>query len=89
MLILTNPGERVMIPHYGVGVNSFLFENFGSGMEGKLKTKILEQSSYYMPTIQINHILINSSDADANQIYLKIYYTIADIGVQDLLEFTI
>ena len=29
MLILTNPGERVMEPDYGVGIRQFLFENFG------------------------------------------------------------
>ena len=27
-LILTNPGERVMDPSYGVGIRKFLFENF-------------------------------------------------------------
>ena len=26
-LILTSPGERVMTPNYGVGLNQFLFEN--------------------------------------------------------------
>ena len=28
MLILTDPGERVMIPEFGVGIKSYLFENF-------------------------------------------------------------
>ena len=28
MLLLTNKGERVMIPEYGIGMNRFLFENF-------------------------------------------------------------
>ena len=28
MLILTNPGERVMIPDFGVGISKYLFENF-------------------------------------------------------------
>jgi len=89
MLILTNPGERVMVPRYGVGVQRFLFENYGSGMEGKLKSKIIEQSSFYMPIVEVNNILIDSSRADMNMIDLKIYYSIPDIGVQDLLEFTI
>ena len=26
MLVLTNPGERVMEPEYGVGIKTFLFE---------------------------------------------------------------
>ena len=30
MLILTNPGERVMNPDFGVGIRQFLFENFQS-----------------------------------------------------------
>ena len=28
MLVLTNPGERVMEPDFGVGISQFLFGNF-------------------------------------------------------------
>mgnify|MGYP003117770577 CR=1 FL=1 len=27
MVILTNPGERIMIPNFGVGIRTYLFEN--------------------------------------------------------------
>ena len=36
MLILTNPGERVMEPNYGVGIRQFLFENFESDVFARI-----------------------------------------------------
>jgi phage baseplate assembly protein W len=29
MLVLTSPGERIMIPEFGVGLRRFLFEQVG------------------------------------------------------------
>jgi phage baseplate assembly protein W len=89
MLLLTAPGERVMVPEYGVGVRNYLFANYGMGMEEKLRDKILEQVSIYLPIVIINDILIDNSNIDSNSLGIMIYYSIPDLGVQDLLEFTI
>ena len=53
MLILTNPGERVMEPDFGVGLKRYLFENYGTGVEGLIDTKIREQVSIYLPAVKI------------------------------------
>tara|TARA_B100001123_G_scaffold74689_3_gene84253 strand:+ start:59937 stop:60305 length:369 start_codon:yes stop_codon:yes gene_type:complete len=89
MLLLTNPGERVMIPDYGVGVKRYIFENYGSGIEGELKAKIMEQASFFMPVIQIMDIDINASRMDVNELSMNISYIIPDTGIRDLLKFTI
>ena len=50
MLLLTAPGERIMIPDYGVGLRNFLFENTP---EFSIREKITRQVATYLPEIQI------------------------------------
>ena len=49
-LILTVPGERVMISDFGVGIRNFLFENNSSILQNDISVRISEQVATYMPT---------------------------------------
>ena len=89
MLILTNKGERVMIPDYGVGINRFLFENYSNSTFAKIETEILEQVSVYMPIVSITELQFLPVRDNPNLIVAKIVYSIPDLGEQDLLQFTI
>tara|TARA_B100000941_G_C28153587_1_gene373771 strand:+ start:38 stop:406 length:369 start_codon:yes stop_codon:yes gene_type:complete len=89
MLLLTNPGERVMEPNFGVGVRTYLFSNFSENIQAKLNQKIFEQVQFYIPTIKIENITFTELEQDLNSLSFQIFYSIPDIGVNDLLEFTI
>jgi len=89
MLILTNPGERVMEPDFGVGLKRYLFENYGTGVEGLIDTKIREQVSIYLPAVKIIQVYFGTTDPDSNFLGISINYSIPDIGAKELLEFTI
>ena len=89
MLLLTNPGERVMEPDFGVGVKQFLFQNFGSGTEGQIDSKIREQVNIYLPVVSIIDITFGIADADNNRLAFSIFYAIPELDDKDLLEFTI
>jgi phage baseplate assembly protein W len=89
MLLLTNPGERVMMPLYGVGMQQYLFENLTSSTFAKIETKILEQANTYMPNIVITEIVFNQTSVDSNVLEIKIAYSIPILEVSDLLHFTI
>jgi phage baseplate assembly protein W len=56
MVILTAPGERIMIPEFGVGLRHTLFENATPETLLVLKRKILDQVGRYTPYIQINSV---------------------------------
>tara|TARA_Y100000592_G_scaffold30536_2_gene48647 strand:+ start:50159 stop:50527 length:369 start_codon:yes stop_codon:yes gene_type:complete len=89
MLILTNPGERVMNPDFGVGIRQFLFENFESDVYARIDTKIREQAAFYLPVITIQSIQFGTGTIEDNSLGLRIEYRIPDIAARDLLEFTI
>ena len=42
-MILTSPGERIMIPEFGVGLKRILFENFSGRTKERIVTQIQKQ----------------------------------------------
>ena len=58
MLMLTAPGERIMIPDYGVGLRNYLFENTP---EFDIEERIRSQVATYLPEIQIIDLQVNRS----------------------------
>ena len=89
MLILTDPGERVMQPDFGVGMRRYLFQNFTQSTYSEIDTRIREQVRKYIPAIRIGSINFSSADPDNNRLQFAISFSIPNIGVKDLLEFTI
>ena len=89
MIVLTNPGERVMDPNFGVGINAYLFENFNNSIYTDIRNRILEQVSVYLPVITIDSITFDGNNEDQNLLGISISYSIPSIGIKDLLEFTI
>jgi hypothetical protein len=89
MLLLTNPGERLMEPSYGVGLKKYLFSNFDEATFNAIETQIRQQIKIYMPVIQIQEITFDSSEIDTNILQATIKYAIPTLNYKDLLEITI
>ena len=88
MLLLTNPGERVMVPDYGVGLKRYLFEHYASVTEDEVRTRITNQVEKYLPLVTIREIFVTST-SDGRGLAVRLTYSIQELGTQDLLEFTI
>ena len=70
MIVLTNPGERMMDTNFGVGLKKFLFEQNGTQVYGQISSAIQQQANRYLPQINIKNIKFNQSsldDADADE----------------------
>ena len=89
MLVLTAPGERVMEPEFGVGLRNYLFENFNNSIFVDIDFAIREQATVFLPVVNILEINFDTSDPDNNVLGIKILYNLPDVGITDLLEFTI
>lgn len=59
-LLLTSPGERMMVPDFGVGIRNFLF-NPRPQAATMLRQRITTQVSKYMPYITINKIVFDEN----------------------------
>ena len=89
MLLLTNPGERVMIPSFGVGMLRYLFENFDETTYAQIRNKINEQTRIFMPYITIHNIEFQPKDIDSGRLSLIIKYVVPSLKSQDILQFNI
>ena len=83
MLLLTNPGERIMIPRFGVGMRRYLFEVNSDDVYAQIDSRIREQVSIFLPYLQIKRIKFSSDNE--NKISLTIFYSVPRISLNDVL----
>ena len=87
-LLLTDPGERLMEPNFGVGVRSLLFEQYID--KENLKTKMIDQASIYIPEIEISDIFIKRENTETtpelHTLQISIYYKVLSDRSIDAIE---
>tara|TARA_B100000424_G_C22920882_1_gene489952 strand:+ start:1045 stop:1446 length:402 start_codon:yes stop_codon:yes gene_type:complete len=100
MVIMTNPGERIMIPEFGVGIKTYLFENATSAVFENIEEKIRQQARIYLPYITIDTINFLSEKSDfsenpiepsslSNYVRIQIKYRIPSLFISDTLSLEI
>ncbi len=86
-LILTEKGERLMHPNYGLGVKNLLFEQ-NIEIE-QLKEEVHTQIMFYIPEINLIDTEITTSE-DQHTIQIKIIYNIRDdAGLPEAIQINI
>ena len=79
MLVLTNPGERMMDPDFGVGLRKYLFEQNDILTYGQIEGKIRNQVLIYLPYIEIytiNFIRPKDIENAFNVVSINIEYSV-------------
>jgi len=84
-LLLTEQGERVNEPNFGVGLKKLLFEQ--NINKENLEEKINFQIGFYIPEISLLSVSVGSID-DENKVYLTISYRFNLDGTTDALTTT-
>ena len=91
-LILTDPGERIMVPNFGAGIRRLLFEPMNSVVRGKVTSRIISQVSEYMGFVQISDIIVLTSESDPdlgpNTVRLVVKYNLGNVNDSDTLIIT-
>lgn len=85
MLVLTAPGERLMLPEYGVGLRNFLFEQSSAKTIADLNSRIKDQIGLYMPFIDLLDIDFSSPEENSYVLNVSIQYAIPNVVNSDVL----
>jgi phage baseplate assembly protein W len=95
MVILTSPGERLMIPEFGVGIRNYLFENVNTSTFNTIRQRIINQVASYLPYITIRNIEFTSERNDgisgvepssnSNYVNIQIRYSVPSMFISDTL----
>ena len=92
MLILTSPGERVMVPYFGVGLYNFLFELNTQAARSSIRTRIRHQVKNYMPFVNILDISFGDEEGmgvDESVLAVVIKYSIPSGKGTDVLRLNV
>tara|TARA_R100000458_G_C8200851_1_gene191447 strand:- start:415 stop:804 length:390 start_codon:yes stop_codon:yes gene_type:complete len=87
MLLLTAPGERIMMPNFGVGLRRFLFEPLDRQQFARVERRIMEQVNIYMPFLTIVDVQFLTEDEapniSPNTLSVSVKYSIPSVNTID------
>ena len=87
-IVLTNPGEKISDPNFGVGIRKYLFENMTNGTVSTIRSRVVSQVSRYASHVDILSIDFDGFEED-NSLTLKLSYYIPVINKSDILSFSL
>ena len=76
MVVLTNPGERIMQPDFGAGIRQLLFEPANANTVEDVKNRIQTQVNRYLPYINLIELNVFVSETDAATLAVSLKYSI-------------
>jgi phage baseplate assembly protein W len=83
MILLTAPGERMMITNFGVGLRNYLFQMPTQRVFSEIKARAKTQLSQYSPPISIQNMEVSF---EGETLYFKMDYIVSLTQVTDSIE---
>ena len=91
-VILTNPGERIMLPRFGAGIRRLLFEPMTPQTFGELRSRITSAVGQYLSFVNLEELSVTTSKEDdslgPNAVRLVVKYNIGSVNDSDTLIIT-
>lgn len=66
ILLLTNPGERIMLPEYGTALRDLIFEPNDEALHARAREMIIDAVRIWEPRISVEQIEVLSSVDDSS-----------------------
>jgi hypothetical protein len=76
VILGTNPGERVMRPDFGAGLNRFVFEPVNSGTMHAVAAQVKESLINWEPRITVLDVNVTADPVQMNLLLIDIDYQI-------------
>lgn len=85
-LLMTNRGEKISDPNYGVGIRRFLFELETIDIESSVESEISDQISVYLSYLNVRDLTVSLNNQEMK---ISIKYGISGIPETQLLNLII
>jgi phage baseplate assembly protein W len=89
IILLTETEERLMLPEFGGGLQSFLFEPNTTATHRLIQERITQALGRWEPRIAIESITVEAHPQDAEAAVATIAYRLVATGVSDRLSLTV
>lgn len=82
IILSTAPGERVMLPSFGCGLKSMVFENITETTVTEIRDVIERAILFFESRIQVDDIEVDIKDIYEGLITINLHYTIRSINTR-------
>jgi len=89
IILLTELGERVMLPDFGAGLKRFLFEANTVVTHRRIEEEIIQSLDQWEPRIEVNSVDVKADDKDPQAARVTIRYTLIANQASDQLHLRI
>tara|TARA_Y100001938_G_scaffold134026_1_gene194032 strand:- start:198 stop:662 length:465 start_codon:yes stop_codon:yes gene_type:complete len=79
LVMFTVPGERVMDPEFGVGLQKYLFENASPVLLDDIRAEISNQFGKYLPYVEITRLEVVDDPENDNKILVLMQIRVSAI----------
>ncbi len=79
ILFRTEPGERIMRPDYGSGLQAVVFENISSDLLAALRTRIADSVLSDEPRVDLEDLRVEQVSGMPNNLYIQVSYRLHGI----------
>jgi len=76
IILGTNPGERLMRPDFGAGLNQFVFEPLNTTTMAQVKTRVEEALIDWEPRIDVGEVRVSADPSDRNTLLIEVQYRV-------------
>jgi uncharacterized protein len=76
IILSTNPGERVMRPTFGAGLNTFVFEPVNTTTLALIKTRVEQSLVDWEARIDVEQVAVTTDDVERNRVLIDVAYRV-------------
>jgi len=76
IILGTNPGERVMRPDFGAGLDTFVFEPLNTATMALVKTRVQEALVDWEPRIDVLEVRVKADRAESGKLLIEVDYRV-------------
>jgi len=76
IILGTNPGERLMRPDFGAGLNQFIFEPVNSATMAQVRAQVEEALIDWEPRIDVDEVKVSADPGERNTLLIEVHYRV-------------
>ncbi len=80
ILLLTRPGEQLMRPRFGAGLDNFRDENNTLSVRRRIQSDITNMLQAYEPRIALDRVDVDPVDGAPGEVHIRIHYRLVRTG---------
>ncbi|SRR6266545_421735 len=89
VILLTEPGDRLMLPEFGAGLGRFLFQPNTVATHRLIEERVSRALTLWEPRIRLESVTVDADAADVQSAAVTIRYSLIATGASDRIDLSV